>query len=152
MPGILILPRGGGLPGVVLLSGGGPFDRDATSGPNKPLKDIAWGLAARGVAVARFDKVTYAHGVQVDSVADEYVPPAVDAVRLLQREPAVGRVFVLGHSMGGRAAPRAAAAEPSVADDHLFFPGEGPSTPGQCEQPRHVDPAVIADVAAWLHR
>ena len=34
-------------PGVVLLSGGGQFDRDATSGANKPLKDLAWGLAGR---------------------------------------------------------------------------------------------------------
>src|SRR5437867_2253039 len=42
--------------GVVLLAGGGPFDRDESSGPNKPLKDLAWGLASRGVTVVRFDK------------------------------------------------------------------------------------------------
>ena len=53
VPGTLSVPRGDGpWPGVVLLSGGGPFDRDQTSGPNKPLKDLAWGLASRGVAVA----------------------------------------------------------------------------------------------------
>ena len=53
MPGTLSVPCGDGpWPGVVLLSGGGPFDRDQTSGPNKPLKDLAWGLASRGVAVA----------------------------------------------------------------------------------------------------
>ncbi|MDL4820834.1 alpha/beta hydrolase [Actinomadura opuntiae] len=122
-PGTLSLPRGRGpWPGVVLLSGGGPFDRDATSGPNKPLKDIAWALAARGIAVLRFDKVTFAHPAEVAAdpgftMADEYVPHALAAVALLRREPDVdaARVFVLGHSMGGKAAPRVAAADPSVA-------------------------------------
>ncbi|MEU4678180.1 hypothetical protein [Micromonospora sp. NPDC023737] len=36
------------------------------------------------------------------------------------------------------------------ADNHLFFPGSGPSTPAECEAPQHVDPVVVADVAAWL--
>ncbi|HEX8007040.1 MAG TPA: DUF3887 domain-containing protein, partial [Trebonia sp.] len=62
VPGTLTVPRGRGTrPGVVLLGGGGPFDRDETSGPNNPLKDLAWGLATRGVAVLRFDKVTHVH-------------------------------------------------------------------------------------------
>jgi dienelactone hydrolase len=122
VPGTLSVPRGRGTrPGVVLLAGGGPFDRDATSGVNKPLKDLAWGLASRGVAVARFDKVTFAHRhVATEpgfTMTDEYVPHALAAIRLLRRQPGVdaARVFVLGHSMGGRVAPRVAAAEPSVA-------------------------------------
>ncbi len=120
VPGTLSVPCGDGpWPGVVLLSGGGPFDRDQTSGPNKPLKDLAWGLASRGVAVARFDKVTYAHPGQVAdlTIADEYVPHAVAAARLLRDHPAVdaARVFVAGHSAGGKAAPRVAAADPAVA-------------------------------------
>nr|WP_248003819.1 hypothetical protein [Streptomyces sp. RLB1-33] len=36
------------------------------------------------------------------------------------------------------------------ADDHLFFPGEGPSTPTDYEAPQHVDPAVVTDIAQWL--
>lgn len=281
--GTVSLPHGSGpRAGVVLLGGGGPFDRDATSGANKPLKDLAWGLAGRGVAVLRFDKVTHTHSDLVANaagftMADEYVPHAVAAVHLLQRQPGVdpARVFVLGHSMGGKVAPRVAAAEASVAglvimagdtqpmhqaavrvvrylasldpgpameaavevftrqaamvassglspstpaeallfgwpaeywldlrgydpvataaaldkpmfilqggrdyqvtvaddlsgwkaglahrpdvtirvydaDDHLFFPGAGPSTPAEYEPPQHVDPAVVADIVEWL--
>jgi len=121
VPGTLTLPRGrGARPGVVLLASG-PADRDMTTGPNKPFKDLAWGLASRGIAVLRFDKVGYAHGQAAAepgfTMADEYLPHAAAAVRLLSQQPGVdpARVFVLGHSGGGKAAPRVAAAEPSVA-------------------------------------
>jgi uncharacterized protein len=121
VPGTLTLPRGrGGRPAVVLLASG-PADRDMTTGPNKPFKDLAWGLASRGVAVLRFDKVGHVHGRAAAepgfTMADEYLPHAVAAVRLLGQQPEVdpARVFVLGHSGGGKAAPRVAAAEPSVA-------------------------------------
>jgi len=36
------------------------------------------------------------------------------------------------------------------ADDHLFFPGTGPSGPADYERPQHVDPAVVDDIAGWL--
>ena len=121
--GTLSLPRRPGPnPAVVLLGGGGPFDRDMTMGRNKPGKDLAWGLASRGVAVLRFDKVTHTHRGQVAKIpgftaGDEYLPHAVAAVRLLRRHPAVNPalVFALGHSMGATFAPRVAAAEPSLA-------------------------------------
>ncbi|MGW0664387.1 alpha/beta hydrolase family protein [Streptodolium elevatio] len=282
VPGTVSVPRGqipG--PGVVLLGGGGPFDRDETCGPNKPLKDLAWGLASRGTTVLRFDKATYAHR-EVATASDltmtqEYMPYAVDAVGLLRRHRSVDpeRVFVLGHSMGGKIAPAVATAAPTVAglvimagdtqpmhhaavrvisylatvvpdqvppttvatfqrqaalvdsaqltpstpaadlpfglpapywlelrdydpvaiaaglgkpmlilqggrdyqvtvaddlarwraglanrpeadirvydaDNHLFFPGAGPSTPAEYAYPQHVDPTVIADIADWL--
>ena len=123
VPGTLSLPRAAGpRPAAVLLAGGGPFDRDETSGANKPLKDLAWGLASRGVAVLRFDKVTYAHRDRIAEIGgftmtDEYVHHAAAAVGLLRAHPAVdaARVFVVGHSAGGKAAPRVAAAEPGVA-------------------------------------
>jgi len=123
VPGTLSLPRAAGpRPAAVLLAGGGPFDRDETGGPNKPLKDLAWGLASRGVAVLRFDKVTHAHrdriaGISGFTMTDEYVHHAAAAVGMLRAHPAVdaARVFVVGHSAGGKAAPRVAAAEPGVA-------------------------------------
>ncbi|WP_274910609.1 alpha/beta hydrolase [Streptomyces sp. WZ-12] len=121
VPGTLSLPAGPGpSPAVVLLSGGGAFDRDESSGPNKPLKDLAWGLASRQVAVLRFDKMTFAHPDRLSSdftMTDEYLPHALAAVQLLRHQPEVAsdRIHLLGHSMGGKVAPRIAAADPSIA-------------------------------------
>jgi uncharacterized protein len=36
------------------------------------------------------------------------------------------------------------------ADNHLFFPGTGTSTPADYAPPQHVDAAVVADIAQWL--
>jgi dienelactone hydrolase len=126
VPGTLTVPRGSSRrerrqrPGVVLLASG-PADRDMTTGPNKPFKDLAWGLASRGSAVLRFDKVNHAHG-QVAAepgftMADEYLPHAAAAVALLREQPGIdpAKVFVVGHSGGGKAAPRVAAADAGVA-------------------------------------
>ena len=161
VPGALTLPRGRGpRPGVVLLGGGGLFDRDETSGPNKPLKDLAWGLATRGVAVARFDKVTFVHKSQAANepnftMTDEHAPHAVAAVHLLQRQPGVNpaRIFVLGHSMGGRVAPRVALAEPSVAGLALLAADAQPMQQAAIRVGRYLasvdpDPALAAALEA----
>ncbi|HTP21014.1 MAG TPA: alpha/beta fold hydrolase [Solirubrobacteraceae bacterium] len=134
VPGTLAVPNQPGRhPGVVLLAGSGSLDRDETIGRNKPFKDIAWGLASRGVATLRFDKVTYAHASEVKdmrdfTLADEYLPNAIAAAKLLEEHPAVDpdRVFVLGHSLGGTVAPRVAAAEPSVAGMIVLAGGAEP--------------------------
>jgi dienelactone hydrolase len=36
------------------------------------------------------------------------------------------------------------------ADNHLFFPGSGPSSPEEYEPAQHMDPQVIAGIANWL--
>jgi uncharacterized protein len=117
VPGTLTRHASRGKIGVVLLSGGGPFDRDETSGPNKPLKDLAWGLASAGIAVLRFDKITHTRPDVMNEPGftpyDEYVPHAIAAVQLLREH--ADRIFVVGHSMGGKAAPRIAAEDPSIA-------------------------------------
>jgi dienelactone hydrolase len=35
-------------------------------------------------------------------------------------------------------------------DNHLFFPGTGPSAPAEYEPAQHVDSAVVTDIASWL--
>src|SRR5215467_10442749 len=155
VPGTLSLPRQGGpLPAVVLLSGSGPHDRDETVGRNKPLKDLAWGLASRGVAVLRFDKVTYAHGEKVAqernfTLADEYLPQATAAIDLLRQHPGIdaGRIVVAGHSLGGTVAPRVAAAAPAVAGLVILAGGTQPMYWAAVRQVRYLaslNPATAA--------
>lgn len=100
----------GGVPGVVLVHGSGDQDRDQTVGPNKTFRELAQGLASRGVAVLRYDQRTVACDVdRTEATLDDIViDDAVTAVERLRAVDSVSEVFVAGHSLGGRAAPRIA--------------------------------------------
>lgn len=112
LPATLSLPKGEGpFPALILVHGSGPHDRDESIGPNKPFRDLAWGLASKGVAVLRFEKRTKAYPVKnIDkiTVKDEVIDDAVAAVSLLREEDKIAKdkIFVLGHSLGGTLAPR----------------------------------------------
>lgn len=113
LPGLLALPEGEGpFPVVVLVHGSGAHDRDENVMGNRPFHDLAHGLAARGVATVRYDKRSYVHaGHQAATVQEETIDDAVAAVALARSRPELdpARVHVLGHSLGGYAAPRIAA-------------------------------------------
>lgn len=109
--GTLSLPADGdSVPGVVLVQGSGASDRNETIGPNEPFRDLAWGLASRGIAVLRYDKRTYAREVPTaDRTLDAVT--VTDAVSAVDRLGAVERVdpdrrVVVGHSVGATATPR----------------------------------------------
>lgn len=124
LPGTLTLPAGDGpFAAVVIVHGSGPHDRDGTLGPNKPLRDIAWGLAERGVAALRYEKRSKHAPQSLVALGDaftlehETIADAQEAVRTLQRHEAIrsDAVFVVGHSLGGTAVPRIARMEPPPA-------------------------------------
>ncbi|HUJ32051.1 MAG TPA: alpha/beta fold hydrolase [Candidatus Acidoferrum sp.] len=124
LPGTLTIPNGSGpFPIAVLVQGSGPHDADETIGPNKPFKDLAWGLASQGVAVLRYTKRTAQYGLKASddpaalTVDDETVNDARAAVALAATQARIDpkRVYVLGHSLGGYLAPRIAQGDPQVA-------------------------------------
>lgn len=112
LPGTLTMPTGGGsFPAIVLVHGSGPHDRDETIGPNKPFRDLANGLAEKGIAVLRYDKRTKIYPTKMKNtctVKEEVVDDALAAVSLLRKTEGIhaNRIFVLGHSLGGMMIPR----------------------------------------------
>lgn len=122
LPGTLTVPKfatvaeARKVPCIILVHGSGPHDRDETIGPNKPFRDIAWGLAERGIAVIRYDKRTKTYGadcVPAGRVLDydtEVVDDVLSAVALAKTLPEIASdsIYVLGHSLGGTLAPRIA--------------------------------------------
>jgi len=127
----LTLPAGNGpFPVVVLVHGSGPNDRDETQGPNKPFKDLAWGLASQGIAVLRYEKRTRVYPGQLSAlpsitVKEETVDDALAAVELLRHTPNIDpkRVFVLGHSLGGMLVPRIGLADKGDIAGFIVFAG-----------------------------
>jgi dienelactone hydrolase len=123
LPGTLTLPKGAGpWPGVVLVHGSGPLDRDETVGAHKPFRDLAEGLASRGIAVLRYEKRTRQYAPRIAAMQDftvqqETVEDAVRAAELLRSLPEIDskRIFILGHSLGGYLMPRILARAPWVA-------------------------------------
>ncbi len=113
LAGTLTMPKEGDkFPLVVLIQGSGPSDRDETILGNKPFRDIAWGLAKRGVASIRYDKRTFAYKEQCIAdksmtVYDETVSDAVAASRMAKEIDRVDplNIYILGHSLGGNQIP-----------------------------------------------
>tara|TARA_B110000503_G_scaffold143339_1_gene244181 strand:+ start:2168 stop:3481 length:1314 start_codon:yes stop_codon:yes gene_type:complete len=95
---------------VVFVHGSGPNDMDESLGPNKLFNDLAFGLAANGIASIRYNKRTYDYPSQMARQANSLtiqqvvIDDAVNAVRLA-RENGAKKVILIGHSLGGYCAP-----------------------------------------------
>ena len=173
LAGTLTRPNGvDHAPLVILLQGSGPHDRDETIGPNAPFRDLAHGLASRGVAVLRYEKRTHAHQDRyVDAetrkaaaVQNEVVDDALAAAAKARGWRGIdpGRIVVMGHSLGGTAAPLVAKQDGRLAGVILLAASARPVAEmirSQVDHVKRVDPerakglaGVDADLDGTLAR
>lgn len=110
LAGTLLVPVGAGrVPLAIVIAGSGPTDRDGNtagepSGPNC-LRQLADGLAAKGIAVLRYDKRGIAgsgsagipeQNLRFETLADD----AVAWARKYEKDPRFSCIIVIGHSEG----------------------------------------------------
>lgn len=113
LPATLTVPKGKGpFPAVILVHGSGAGDRDETVGAVKPFRDLAVGLAAKKIAVLRYDKRTLEHGLKIQlsplfTMKEEFEEDAFAAAEYLKNNDLIdaSNIIVLGHSQGGYALP-----------------------------------------------
>ncbi|CAN5531953.1 DUF3887 domain-containing protein [soil metagenome] len=130
LPATLPIPKGKGkFPAVVLVHGSGANDRDEThlNPANKPFKDLAWGLASKGIAVLRYEKRTKQYGNKFAAdnkftVKEETIDDALLAVELLRKTEGIDtkKIYVLGHSLGGYLIPRIGERDKQIAGFIVF--------------------------------
>ncbi len=147
LPGTLTSPDGNGrFAAVVLVAGSGPHDQDETIGPNKPFKDLAWGLASRGIVALRYTKRTAKYGLKSTddadalTVKDEVIDDARAAIAFaaVQQNVDPKRIYLLGHSLGAYLAPRIATGDPQIAGIILLAGNIRPTEQLIVEQVRYL--------------
>ena len=133
LPGTLTAPAGKGpYPAVVLVHGSGVRDRDDTAYANKVFKDLAEGLASRGIASVRYEKRIAQYASRMAgkpyTLDSDIAEDAAKAAAFLRTQPEAdpSKIYVLGYELGGYAAPRVAEADGKLAGIVLFAANERP--------------------------
>jgi pimeloyl-ACP methyl ester carboxylesterase len=132
LAGTLTLPDGDGpFPGVILVSGSGPQNRDEALMGHRPFYVLSDHLTRQGIAVLRYDDrgVGASTGDFAAATSEDFASDAIMALAFLQGLPQVAddAVGIIGHSEGGMVAPMAAVRSSQVAFIVLMA---GPGTTG----------------------
>ncbi len=115
LQGKLMLPTSntnGSIPLIILIQGSGATDSNETIGSNKPFKDIAIGLANKGIATLRYNKKNYQYNRELSDVLlspdAEIVDDAITAIQVAHTLDNIDKnaIFVAGHSLGGYLLPK----------------------------------------------
>jgi pimeloyl-ACP methyl ester carboxylesterase len=116
----LTIPSGKGpFPGVLLIVGSGPHDRDESLMGHKPFLVLADYLTRQGIVVLRADKrgVGQSTGDALTGTTADYAADAEAGVAYLKTRAEVNprKIGLIGHSEGGIIAPMVAARNRDVA-------------------------------------
>ncbi len=129
-------------PGIVLIAGSGPTDRDETVAGVPIFAQLARQLADSGHVVVRYDKrgVGQSGGRTENATLADYADDAIAVVKWLEKRKDVDgkRLVLVGHSEGAAVALMAAARQKAI-DGVVSI--AGPGTTGAeliLEQQRHV--------------
>ena len=110
LSGTLTIPTGTGpFPGVLLISGSGPMNRDEVIAGHSPYLVLADDLTRRGIAVLRYDKrgIGKSTGDFFSATTEDFASDASVALAYLKRRKEIvpAKVGVIGQSEGGLIAP-----------------------------------------------
>jgi hypothetical protein len=116
----LTIPQGKGpFPGVVLITGSGPQDRDEALLGHQPFLVLSDYLTRHGIAVLRADDrgVGKSTGVFAKGTTADFATDAEAGVAYLKTRPEIDphKIGLIGHSEGGVIAPMVAARNKDVA-------------------------------------
>lgn len=114
------IPQGKGpFPGVVLITGSGPQDRDESLLGHKPFLVLSDYLTRHGIAVLRADDrgVGKSTGIFAKGTTADFATDAEAGVAYLKTRPEIDphKIGLVGHSEGGVIAPMVAARNKDVA-------------------------------------
>jgi hypothetical protein len=128
-------------PAILFLTGSGPQPRDGIEADDKTgipaiYKILATGLAKKGIITLRCDDRIYLLKKKLSgdelikicldlTLNEEYIEDAVNGYKFLKEQPEVDnqKIYILGHSLGGFAAPFAAEQMTGLAGVILLAPG-----------------------------
>ncbi|HWK12551.1 MAG TPA: alpha/beta fold hydrolase [Vicinamibacterales bacterium] len=115
-------------PGIVLVGGSGPTDRDETVAGIQIFTQLAGALARDGAVVLRYDKrgIGQSGGRTEAATLDDYAEDAIAAVKWMAKRADVDtrRIVLVGHSEGAAVALLAAAREKQI-DGVVSIAGPG---------------------------
>ncbi len=120
LAGTVTLPNETGtFPAVILISGAGAQDRDATILEHRPFRVLADYLTRIGIAVLRYDDrgTNASTGDRSQATSEDFADDVLAGVAFLESHSRVDRhrIGLIGHSEGGTIAFLAAARSPGVA-------------------------------------
>ncbi|MDE2662672.1 MAG: alpha/beta fold hydrolase [Gemmatimonadota bacterium] len=156
LEGTLTLPEGPGpFPGVVLITGSGPQDRDEVVAGFAVFRHLSDHLTRQGIAVLRYDDrgVGGSTGSVSSSTSSDFAGDALAGLARLSEHPDVdpARVGLLGHSEGAIVAPIAASRSEAVRFAVLLAGSTVPGTEILYEQSAAIQRAsgVPEDRIEW---